>query len=599
MDESTIKLIKSSKIFSSLNAHTYQKILPKFEKIELNKDEILFSQGDTAKYLYILLNGKLAVYVSPAYMAHKVVTYIEPGETIGEMSLLSNEPRSFTVIAAKHSCLLRLPKKIFTTICKQYPEIMVTMLERSQETIRIFTTEKFKRHIIIIAAHPTISLNDFSIQLCRQTKKLATVIFLSDYAMEGDTNKKTQSELQEIITEIEKSRAPKRRIIYLLKSTETTLAKICLKKADSIYIAAHHDSDVKIDSKIIAKIKLRKKHLCTDPGLILLYPANTELPKNTRRWFGLMDFSMHHHIRQSNLSDHLRLLRFIRNCAVGLVLGGGGTRGWAHIGAIKALQEAKIPIDIIGGTSVGGIIGALYAMHSTHKEIYKQFDEIVMGSGKTVAWKNITWPYISLFDAKGFTLSQENAFGDIHLEDLWIPFFCISSNLSLQREEVHRTGLLWEIIRCSTSIPGLVPPMILNGEIHFDGGLVNNLPVDVMRRQLGKISKIIAIELVRDNGHEIKYHFPPILTLSEAILTKIGLGGKKYKYPPFIDTILKAFLMGSIVKAKQSAPIANLFINMDLSKYSILHSDNKQAEEMVQIGFESAVDAIKNFKKKP
>lgn len=596
MNNEKFKFIKASKIFSSLDDQTIHSWIPKFEEISLKKDQFLFAQGDASNYLYLLMSGRLSISLFTVSGDIKTISFVEPGQTVGELGPLSNEPRTFTAKAIQKSTLLRLSKKNFAKLCQNHPEITFSVIERTQETIRFFATEKIRRHIAIVAAHKDILLGNFSKSLAKYANKLSTILFMSDCDLEENPDTDLESKLENIINEIDKSKKPKRKLLYLLSSIDSRLAKLCLKKLDAIYILAPHETKPHIDDKLLAILKSHKWRDKIIPDLILLHPKKAEFPKNTNKWLALTEFNLHHQVREGHRNDYARLLRFVRGKAVGLVLGGGGTRGFAHLGAIKALREAKVPIDMIGGTSVGAIVAAFYAINSSFEMACDQFDNLVKESRNTVSWRNLTWPTISLFNAKKFTVAQKNAFDEILIENMWLPYFCVSCNFSQRKQEIHRRGLLWEKIRSTSSIPGLIPPMVINGKLHFDGGLLNNLPVDIMREFIGKHGKIVAVELVQDAPGEKKYHFPPILTLSDILLSKLKIRNNPYKFPPFIDTFLKAFLMGSSLKSVQNATLANLYININLEKYSILHSSDKLAKEVFEIGYKTASEEISKTK---
>ncbi len=273
-------------------------------------------------------------------------------------------------------------------------------------------------------------------------------------------------------------------------------------------------------------------------------------------------------------------------------MSGGGQRVWAHIGALRAIIEAGIPIDAAGGTSGGAIMAAYYALHETPEDINSQLRALSDVTRKAVSWTNLTWPAISLFNSKNYTLLQKTMFHELKIENLLIPFFCVSCNLTHNTEAIHRSGYIWEKLRASTAIPGIFPPVIFNNELHFDGGLLNYLPVDVMRKIVGSKGKVIAIELNTERSEEDTYNFPPILSLAETLLSKLGLGRKKYKFPPLFDTFLKSLLVGSSVKMKQNSLAADLLINPEVTRYGMLNVTRSQEDELVEVGYQAAVAAI-------
>ena len=167
---------------------------------------------------------------------------------------------------------------------------------------------------------------------------------------------------------------------------------------------------------------------------------------------------------------------------VGLVLSGGGARGFAHIGIVKALREASIPIDLVGGTSMGAILGAGVSLCWTVEELKDRFRSSFVAAKPL---RDYTLPFVSLVSGRKVTRLLQRAFGDVTIEDLPLDFFCVSSNLSTGHSEVHRRGELWRWLRASVAIPGVLPPVVHKGELLVDGGTMNNLPVDAMR-ELGR-----------------------------------------------------------------------------------------------------------------
>ncbi|KAK9808186.1 hypothetical protein WJX73_006212 [Symbiochloris irregularis] len=217
--------------------------------------------------------------------------------------------------------------------------------------------------------------------------------------------------------------------------------------------------------------------------LVLLHDQSE--PSGTGAWLKARPLlARHHHIRLSHPKDMARLGRWMAGKAVGLVLSGGGSRGLAHLGVLHALDDAGIPVDVIGGTSQGAFMAALYAQGLSWESIHAAVQHYArqIGSVRHLL-SDLTLPIISVFTGKGFDRIVREAFqgGASQIEDLWLRFFCMSTNLSKGCPAVHSTGLLWRMVRASMTIVGLVPPVYENGELLVDGGYLNNIPVDVMR----------------------------------------------------------------------------------------------------------------------
>ncbi|CAO1630888.1 unnamed protein product [Sympodiomycopsis kandeliae] len=185
--------------------------------------------------------------------------------------------------------------------------------------------------------------------------------------------------------------------------------------------------------------------------------------------------------RPHHFNDFARLARRLCGKSIGLVLGGGGARGCAHVGVIQALEERGVPIDMIGGTSIGSLIGGLYAKEG---EVVSSYGRAKKFAGRIASlWRfasDVTYPVVSYTTGHEFNRGIFKALGDTHIEDMWLPFFCNTTNITWSRMEVHTTGYAWRFIRGSMTLAGLLPPLVEEGNMLVDGGYMDNLPVSVM-----------------------------------------------------------------------------------------------------------------------
>ncbi|KAL8786232.1 MAG: hypothetical protein Q9213_002921 [Squamulea squamosa] len=180
--------------------------------------------------------------------------------------------------------------------------------------------------------------------------------------------------------------------------------------------------------------------------------------------------------------DFHRLARRLCGKSVGLVLGGGGARGISQIGVIRALEEAGIPIDIIGGTSIGAFIGALYARDADVVPMYGRAKKFAGRMGSM--WRfalDLTYPSSSYTTGHEFNRGIFKTFGDSQIEDFWLDFYCNTTNISKSRSEIHNSGYVWRYVRASMSLAGLIPPLCDEGSMLLDGGYVDNLTVSHMK----------------------------------------------------------------------------------------------------------------------
>lgn len=193
-------------------------------------------------------------------------------------------------------------------------------------------------------------------------------------------------------------------------------------------------------------------------------------------------------------SDFHRLARRLCGKSIGLVLGGGGARGISHIGIIRAIEEAGMPIDIIGGTSIGAFVGALYARHA---DVVPMLGLAKKFAGRMASlWRfalDLTYPSASYTTGHEFNRGIFKTFGKTQIEDFWLEFYCNTTNISKSRTEFHTSGYAWRYVRASMSLAGLLPPLCDEGSMLLDGGYVDNLTVSHMRG-LG-VSSIFAIDV--------------------------------------------------------------------------------------------------------
>ena len=186
---------------------------------------------------------------------------------------------------------------------------------------------------------------------------------------------------------------------------------------------------------------------------------------------------MHHHVALDSDRDIERLWRFLRGEALGYVASGGGAYCAAHIGVYKAFRDTGTSFDIVGGTSGGAAMAAAFAQDVAPEEIDARVHRMFI-EGSALA--RYTLPRYSLLDHTHFDRHLINEYGTSRIEDLWKPYFAVSADLSAGDIEVHRSGLVWQAIRASAAIPGLLPPFFNSaGRMLVDGSIIANVPIEI------------------------------------------------------------------------------------------------------------------------
>jgi NTE family protein len=476
-----IALISQVAPFSYLGEDELAEIADCFTWFTALGGKTLIRQGDESDELFIIVSGALGVYIrSGASTAERFVARIGPGETVGEMGLISGEPRSATVRCLRDAEILAIAKKDWDAFAGRHPSaflaITQTLISRLRAAQSAGVPKPFERSLAIIPSSDSAETTSFAQKLSDALGKYHTVICVTRESAAGRS--------LDWFREIE---AEHHLVVYLAEPGPTPWTQLCLRQADSLLLVAPGGTRpaafdaLRFDSTPEAIRPM---------DLALLWPPDATI-KGTAEWLGLHDFKMHHHIR--NDGDIARLARLMTGRAVGLVLAGGGARGVAHYGVIWALRDHGVPIDLVGGTSIGSIVAGMVALEWPRDKMLTCYRDTFSGRSPLT---DFTIPTVALLSGRRITQWLEKWLGGIAIEDLPISFFCLSTNLTKGGPAVHDRGSLASWIRASISIPGIFPPLIDQGQVYVDGGVINNMPVDIMRA-VGR-GPIIAVDIHSD-----------------------------------------------------------------------------------------------------
>jgi NTE family protein len=262
------------------------------------------------------------------------------------------------------------------------------------------------------------------------------------------------------------------------------------------------------------------------------------------------------------------------------VLGGGGARGFAHIGLVRALRELQIPIDVVGGTSMGAFLSALVACGLDSVEMTRVARDTFVRANFL---NDYAIPRYSLIRGRKFGVRLREIFGERRIEDLRRPFFCVSTNLTTGVPMVHDRGPLAAWVATSMAVPGVGPPVAYQGELLCDGGLIDNLPTDVMQgleRGMIIASNVSTEGDIRAPGQGLEDPDPEALMHWSDTLP-----------PPRIVSILMrtATLTGAAAMAR-AAELCDVYIDMPCEGIGLF--EFKRLDELVQRGYERALEAL-------
>ncbi|HEX2202712.1 MAG TPA: patatin-like phospholipase family protein, partial [Longimicrobium sp.] len=317
-------------------------------------------------------------------------------------------------------------------------------------------------------------------------------------------------------------------------------------------------------------------------ALVLVHPEGSDgHPRGTRRWLEARDVDAHHHLRWGDAADLARLARHLAGRSVGLVLGGGGARGFAHIGAVRALHELGIPVDLVAGTSMGAALAAQVAMGWSPEK---------MAEVNRRVWLEIrphrvfTLPLVSVLSNARAEVCGRMMYGDLEIEDLWIPYFCVSASLVTAEAVVHRRGSLDRATAASTALPGIAPPILQDGHLLVDGALLNNLPADLMRA--AGAGTVIAAEVSLEEDAAFTVERVP--TTGELLRSRFGRG--EVRFPSLMEVVMRASMLHSVGRQREALDLADLTLRPPVDPFGMM--EFHRLEEIAEVGYAHAREAV-------
>ncbi len=539
---------------------------PQIQWLTLKRGELLFRQDEVADAAYFVITGRLRVVVDDQKSTEKAAGEIVSGEAVGEMALLAETVRSATVYVSRDCELVRMPTVIFDRIVERYPQLLRSLCRVLAERLRRTTAKLPARGktvcIGLLPADASVPLAEFANDLKEALTAHGLVEVLSSAKIDELIGRSGMAQTRDndplfprLIQWLNEREEGFRCHIYQADATWSPWTQRCVHQADKLFIVAMADSSP-LPGEIESSLSEGPdQHLTQDQILTLLHPPDCERPSGTAKWLNLRSVKSHHHICRRNNSHYARLARSIVGESVSLVLGGGVARGFAHIGVIRALEEAGIPIDMIGGTSMGAMIAGQYVCGYDYETMIRINSDVFHRSSR-----DYTLPLIALLSGAELWRRGSKYVGDVTIEDLWLPYFAVSSNLTKADIEVHRTGSLGWAIRASGSLPGVWPPINHNGELLVDGAVLNNLPIDVMHKCCD--GRVIAVDV--SAPLDLQENSPYGVSISgwQILWKRITPFVPSLKLPGISDVLMRAAELAS-VRAQQQA-VANDFSGLYL-----------------------------------
>lgn len=555
--------------------------------VELPRGAQLYRQGDVADDLHIVASGRLRAITTDAHGRSTTVGEISRGQTVGEMALLEGQTRSASVYAVRDTLLLGLDRGALETVVARHPRLVLNISRLVGERLRrSMHGQESPARIGAIAIVPHGSGDEaaaFARRLAAALESMESTTIVDAARARRELHADGGDELAQkaALDTLELNHAC---VIYLAEHAATPWSRRCARQADTIMVVAPFDGETTPGPVEAWLTRENDPLLRPRVELVLLHADGATPPRNTVRWLSGRTLDRYHHVRLDRNGDVERIARFLAGRAVGLVLAGGGAPGFAHIGAIRALREAGVPIDAVGGTSIGSIVAAGVALDFDDERLAHEMRTGFVGSNPLGDYSVL--PLISLAKGRRMERRLRLALGEATIEDAWIPFLCVSADISAHEQHVHRTGPLWRAVRTSASIPGVLPPMVEGNRLLIDGSSVNNLPVELIR-ELGA-ARIVAADLDLKIERELDYTEVP--SPWRVLAGRFMPGMKRIPVPGLMNVVMKSTMIAGMERAGRTRETVDLYLSPQVQRIGLLRWD--AFDQLVEIGYRHAIDAL-------
>ena len=569
--------------------------------VEVAGGQTLMEQGEPGDSMYLSISGRLRAYVKDEEGVPRMVREMGRGQVIGEMSLYTDEPRSASVVAIRDSVLVRLDKADFAELLASSTQVSTAM---TRQIIRRLQTQGQRNPvplpvtITLLPVSPGIDARGFADKLAAQLAGKGRVTVLDAGAIDRALGEPGAARAagsdaalnQRIALHLDGIEAGHEFVLLLADGEPNGWTRRCCRHGDELLMLADATQAPALHANEVDWLAQRPARAEAAEILVLLHPADARSPRGTREWLARRPVTEHVHIRPGLERDMARLARIESRSAVGLVLAGGGARGFAHLGVYKALQEQGTEIDFVGGTSIGAVMAALVAadqpMDRAHAITRRAFGINPTG--------DFNWlPLISLISGRRLRRIVNQSVTELlgfaaDIEDLWKTYYCVAANYSQAREQVLRSGPLIKALLATTAIPGALPPAIIDGDLHCDGGTFNNFPVDVMRNVRG-VGRVIGVDLNSRKARRIELDEVP----GTWALLRDRLRPRKqrrYRLPTLAAYLMNVTILYSLSRQRHAQLQTDLYFNPPLDRVGLL--EWKRFDHIVEQGHAHAVEVL-------
>jgi NTE family protein len=582
------KVLQQTPLFADLDPEALKVVERELTLLVLPGGASLFRVGEPADAVYVVTSGCLGVFrhESQAEALEPVlIAEVPPGNLVGEMSLLSQGKRTRSVAALRDSEVWRLPQTSFNALTSHHPEVlpalMRSVVSRNAADADAGKRRRQPRTFALLPSGPDVPAARFAVLLANALGRIGNQVqMLGSESLDQEPEWFARCEMEASF------------VLYRADPTLTPWTELCLRQADCLVVVRNADNDAptrvpfEIETAQSGAVFHRRREL------VLLHEGRDPAAGSTAPLLAGGLYGHHHHVRLDIHADVDRLARTLTGHAVGVVMAGGGARAFTHIGVVKALREVGVPIDLVGGTSMGAIVAAGVASRWNDEELDVRFRRAFVDTNPL---SDYTMPLISLFAGRRVTRLLRMAFDEKDIEDLILPYYCVTANLTTSKADIHTVGRLWRWLRASVSIPGVIPPFNEAGEVHVDGGVIDNFPVRAMQR-LGR-GMTIGVDI--DTGGA--------LAAGEGVMEPwsawqffrrlVWKRNETLPIPSIVRILLRSALVASTSRAAEDRSAAEFLIVPPMTHIDLL--DWTSFDAAIEVGYRTTMEGLEKARTLP
>ncbi|MDC8786013.1 cyclic nucleotide-binding and patatin-like phospholipase domain-containing protein [Roseateles koreensis] len=605
-----VEVLRASAVFGALTEEILQALARVMEERWAHGGEEILREGDESDSIVFVISGGLRVSRRDRNGQLLLYNQVQPGQSVGELGMILKQARAQTVTALRDSRLASLSRRAYEDLLRQFPlelsqVFLKAVYDRMRNATDVGTDQRMAQTYALLPLHMGCDCSELAQDLSLALARMGRTAHLNRSPDGRHTHLNGEMLGHHDLSHLEdaydfilyETRAPDgtEQVTQHVDGNTRSDAdnewrRFSLRQADQlVYVAASTDAP---------GLSALERALMREPAyalkrhhLVLMHPEQAAEPVLPEPWMQARELERIYPIRRGRRDDAERVARFLTGTAVGVVLGGGGARGFAHLGVLRALAECHIPVDLIGGNSMGALIGAQVACDMSLDQILQNTQKFAAGGERP------TLPLISIVGGRRVERDLKRMFGERLIEGLWRPYFAAACNLTQGNTTVQDRGPLWRAVLASNSPAGLFPPVLLDGELLVDGAILENVPVQAMRMRLGT-----PLERRRGNGHIIAIDVdvrenlsadPGLQRLTVMSTLRRFFSDKAPASPSIADILYSAGHVGGLNQRFRTISQADHYLEPPVADFSLMAY--AKGADIAEVGYRYAMEKISRW----